>query len=290
MGVGIAYPFKRYQLLSTDISRISETRRQYSPSHIDFNLTQWLKELSRTYFPLSHHNLSPSLNLTFPLDTFNIWYEVNRRPNLMMTLELSPVSSSDHKSTSFYIGTYHMPCVFHNPSVMAIHSCLAAQHLQRLSSRRPYIFAGDFNIKPTDACYHLLTTGNIVQSTNYEKPLDSHDWCLQLNPMRSCYFDALGREPPYTNNTKTKNSHKFCDTLDYIFISNDWNVKNVIPIPQLPPDECYYPSADEPSDHIMIGTELELVNKTLSRRIWQNLRIRGNMIGDRSSTRDPSLL
>jgi hypothetical protein len=173
-----------------------------------------------------------------------------------------------------------MPCVFHNPAVMAIHSCLATQHLQRLAKQKPYIFAGDFNIKPNDPSYHLLTTGYLSQSapryhpfSPNSSPIHSKDWKLELNPMRSSYFDFLGHEPPYTNNTIIRNSQRFCDTLDYIFVSHQWIVKDVIPIPDLasssltssPAKELStplsFPSENEPSDHVMIGAELELLEE-----------------------------
>jgi mRNA deadenylase 3'-5' endonuclease subunit Ccr4 len=165
-----------------------------------------------------------------------------------------------------------MPCVYHNHAVMAIHSCLASQHLQRLAKHKPYIFAGDFNIKPNDPSYHLLTNGYLSQHPRQTSSiLETNDWKLQLNPMRSSYFAYLGQEPPYTNNTTIRKYERFCETLDYIFISHQWIVKNVLPVPELSSStrvipERSFPSEDEPSDHVMIGAELELVEDQTSKQ------------------------
>jgi endonuclease/exonuclease/phosphatase family metal-dependent hydrolase len=99
--------------------------------------------------------------------------------------QLVTVKLQDKKTKkSFAIGNYHMPCAFYAPHVMTIHTDLAARHVQRLASgamnnnnndendndetstaattsSMPYILAGDWNIKPGDASYNLLTTGMI---------------------------------------------------------------------------------------------------------------------------------
>jgi endonuclease/exonuclease/phosphatase family metal-dependent hydrolase len=56
--------------------------------------------------------------------------------------------------------------MFDYPQVMVIHCALSAQHIQNYSQGDPYIFAGDFNVKPTDSMYRLLTQGDIDEKVN----------------------------------------------------------------------------------------------------------------------------
>jgi endonuclease/exonuclease/phosphatase family metal-dependent hydrolase len=46
---------------------------------------------------------------------------------------------------------------------MMIHCALSAQHLQRFAAGSPYIYTGDFNIKPPDSMYRLLTEGTVAE-------------------------------------------------------------------------------------------------------------------------------
>jgi endonuclease/exonuclease/phosphatase family metal-dependent hydrolase len=54
-----------------------------------------------------------------------------------------------------------MPCMFKLPSVMVTHCALSAQHIQRWAKDDPYVYTGDFNIKPDSSQYQLLTQGNL---------------------------------------------------------------------------------------------------------------------------------
>ena len=74
---------------------------------------------------------------------------------------------------------------------------------------------------------------------------------------------ANGQEPEYTNLAKTRHDSdrpKFCETLDYIWLSDAWTVQSVKPIGSKASVEhiVSYPSQDEPSDHIMIFADLKL--------------------------------
>jgi hypothetical protein len=46
----------------------------------------------------------------------------------------------------------------------------------------------------------------------------------------------------------------FCETLDYIFLSDTWKIVNLLPVPRDTSDS--YPDDEEPSDHFMIGATL----------------------------------
>ena len=52
----------------------------------------------------------------------------------------------------------------------------------------------------------------------------------------------------------------FTDTLDYIWISDHWDVKSVMDLPNRESlvDVKSFPTVSEPSDHLMIGATLQL--------------------------------
>ena len=47
---------------------------------------------------------------------------------------------------------------------MVIHSVLAAERAKRVAAGRPYVLCGDFNVKPYDASYKLLTSGALGEA------------------------------------------------------------------------------------------------------------------------------
>jgi endonuclease/exonuclease/phosphatase family metal-dependent hydrolase len=97
---------------------------------------------------------------------FEPFKDALKRLNQMVIMRLSPIGATPESNKSFVVGTYHMPCMFDYPQVMVIHCALSAQHIQNYSQGDPYIFAGDFNVKPTDSMYRLLTQGDIDEKVN----------------------------------------------------------------------------------------------------------------------------
>ncbi len=77
--------------------------------------------------------------------------------------------------------------------------------------------------------------------------------------MRSAYAEA-GGEPDFTNYARIKEDDPFIDTLDYIFLSEEWKVKGVKELPHRDGSGGPFPNLDkgEPSDHILIAANLEL--------------------------------
>ena len=77
--------------------------------------------------------------------------------------------------------------------------------------------------------------------------------------MRSAYAVA-GEEPKFTNYARIKEDDPFIDTLDYIFLSEEWKVRGVKELPHREDSGGPYPNLDkgEPSDHILIAADLEL--------------------------------
>ena len=84
-----------------------------------------------------------------------------------------------------------------------------------------------------------------------------------MKPMRSAYAVKNGGEPDFTNYAQQRGGEPFIETLDYIFLSEQWDVAGVMelanrdssggPVPNL--------DKDEPSDHIMIAASLSCDKK-----------------------------
>ncbi len=65
-----------------------------------------------------------------------------------------------------------MPCLNKDPDIMAIPSSVVKDLMFQLTDGQDFIFSGDFNIKPKDACYKaLIEKGyvdcNFPNSTTY---------------------------------------------------------------------------------------------------------------------------
>ena len=78
--------------------------------------------------------------------------------------------------------------------------------------------------------------------------------------MRSAYFELNGEEPEFTNNAHNgaMNAEPFIGTLDYIFLSDGWNVLKVKDTPKKDELEGVFPDAEEPSDHVVIAASLKI--------------------------------
>ena len=76
--------------------------------------------------------------------------------------------------------------------------------------------------------------------------------------MASAYKAVLGAEPDFTNFAQIKGGAPFVDTLDYIFVSPGMTPVAVDPLPAREDVGGPLPNADEPSDHIMLGAEIQL--------------------------------
>jgi 2',5'-phosphodiesterase len=69
---------------------------------------------------------------------------------------------------------------------------------------------------------------------------------------------ANHREPDFTNYAKVQDQETFVDTLDYIFLSQQWKVNKVKDLPSRDEIQGPLPNAEEPSDHVLIAAELSL--------------------------------
>ena len=260
MGVFIAYPYDVYTL---------EELRQIKPGREIKKYTKKLKKaqserLKSFLFWLisSIFNLIPRF-IPFKENLINLiskredtWQKAINKDNLLVLCRFK--QKTDSKG-SFCIGTYHMPCNFTNPSLMLIHSSMACKLLAKFADTNPYVFAGDFNLKPCDPGYKMITEGGsnynqlVDQSSNFEVKL-----VVGLDqPLFSAYKLAKGKEPTFTNYSFCKSNNQFKDCIDYIFCSQGWAVQSVSDLQEVALGDAY-PSAYHPSDHLMISAELML--------------------------------
>ena len=159
MGVGIAVPLSVYDIKDMEITRIADTKKliRQQPSSL---IVKFMKD----FFINPFVNILRTLGILKKV--FKPWDDALKRFNQMICVRLSSKSSASNNSSNFVVGTYHMPCMFDYPAVMMTHCALSAQHIQRYAKSDPFIFTGDFNTKPTDSMYELLTKGSVDKSVS----------------------------------------------------------------------------------------------------------------------------
>lgn len=283
MGVAVAWPSDKWQVLDVDISRLADKREGGWPkaplsSDPGILLTRVWNRLAGTVRPYLE---AVGVMYKRPIDE---WEMASNRFNVLVTAKLQDVTTG----RKFAIGNYHMPCAYYAPRVMTIHADLAARHVQRLaetestadtaagttgttptttSTAMPYVVAGDWNIKPFGSSYRLLTTGTMdVGDPEWPEPKFGVQWEPTAVAMRSAYAAAAsdhgdGSEPDFTNYARVKEEEPFIDTLDYIFVSPEWTVEGVKRLPHRDDAGGPFPNLDrgEPSDHILIAADLMLM-------------------------------
>lgn len=258
MGVGIAFPRKLYSLRNSEIVRVADEKKWFFPKK-SFLHRLFLLILSKlnTVILLLHIRYSRITKILAEDDNS----AANRKYNTQVMLHLE---CSDTPKKEFVVATYHMPCEFRRPRLMVIHAALAAQAVQRFAEKKPIVWCGDYNFKPTDAAYELVTKGSLAEGHPHhvKRALPPEDnWHMEVEPFRSAYVVARGKEPAYTNCTINKlSSGPFVGTLDYIFLSHHWDVASVDILPEHYKEEdfCPLPTLEQPSDHLAVAAELLL--------------------------------
>jgi len=270
MGVALAYPYKKYEAMEIDIARLSDTKgvwmhemrkdkKEKPKSVLDPILSPISAVLGWSINKISslgHLFLSSSDNATNTRDEVDEFEYSRNRQNRIITATLRPLDGSQ----ALTVSTYHMPCAFWSPKVMLIHSALAVQHAQRVANGRPLALVGDWNFKPHEPQYKLITSLTLPNPEDTPSYPDLDSWRLDtsLKPMNSAYAAANGKEPDFTNFAQIRDEPVFCETLDYIFLSQDIKVSSV---KQLPPRGSIpgpLPTKDEPSDHLLLWAEIEV--------------------------------
>lgn len=190
------------------------------------------------------------------------WAAARSRSNMMIMLHL--VENDTARPIDFVVATYHMPCYFFMPKVMMIHTALVKQCLANYVSRNvrgpcPRVFlTGDFNFTPESEMFKLMTQ-DIVPKYCPGPAFDGDRFQFQSGTKFASLF-ALSQhgEPLYTNvNWSGKSEKPFRDTLDYIFVNFLHPPENIkcIPVPEVLEDSL--PNKDEPSDHLMLASEVK---------------------------------
>lgn len=255
MGVGIGFPMSKYSMEDCVMMRLTDLvswKREPRPV-ARTGAIQWLVKLPVQVLS----GVMASLSRTLPMlgsRKRNDWLTIAKyKQNRIVALKLKCLSTKK----SFLMGTYHMPCMPGKPKVLLTHAALAAQFMETHAGKDPYLLAGDWNILPGSDPYNHLVEGESELSLD----LPSWEtWTPKLkNKLKSAYKEFLGSEPEFTNNAKVRDDPAFVDTLDYIFMSEDWVVETVRSLPKKESIEGPYPNAEEPSDHIMIQATLKQV-------------------------------
>ena len=200
---------------------------------------------------------------------FDLWQEIQRRYNTILLAQF------EVKGKSFALATYHMPCLFgslEKEQVMIVHAATAAKMTRDFADGLPFILAGDFNIKPPDAAYKMLTEGAKSLPESHVPPgqafLEDEKFDIQQVleiPLVSAYATKLGKEPELTNFAFNKfMSEPFVGTLDYIFLSSTahWRVDDVKETPaekDIDYNNGSFPNNLQPSDHVPVAADLYLL-------------------------------
>lgn len=142
----------------------------------------------------------------------------------------------------FCVGTYHMPCMYKTPEVMTILSETLYKSIIRRAGTTPFILAGDFNFGPSDSMYGIFDKG-----------------------MTSAYKQVNGEEPVFTNYSHARGQNTlFFKCLDYIWMSPGCVASDILVLKgfkHMIIDGMRLkslPSAEEPSDHLMLGASIAL--------------------------------
>ena len=239
MGCGVAFPLDSYDLKTCATPKISEAKwwppraRRPGPVRRVWNfVTGWFRR---------------------PDPAQATWDVARSRHNTLVFVRLTDKATQ----TDICVGTYHMPCVFWDPQVMNIHAALSGQQVQELAAGDPYVFCGDFNLKPGDAAYQLLLDGCLPPDDVPVLP-PGDEWVPALpRPMQSAYKEVNGQEPDFTNYAKVNDDPAFIETLDYLFYGNGLRAEACVPTPHRSDVQGPFPTEAEPSDHILLGATFE---------------------------------
>ena len=276
MGCAILVP-SEFQILDINIKKISDY------FFIKKNKTQstdnglWSSVTTYFYDSLFGSQYGQKNNGKFPIkDKYSDEEYASSRPNTSISVLLNIRSlglDNQIKDGEVWVHTYHMPCAYNRPGTMNLHTIALLKHIQSVSSEKPYIIAADFNFKPDNLLYKLLTGDNILRSSEQGSIIQNKDLPIETqvlntkfnNPLRiisSAAYECMGREPEVTCATQTKkeevSDHKLDDPyisfqgcLDYIFYEKE--KIEMLYIDQIKHDNVsFLPSKEEPSDHISL--------------------------------------
>lgn len=111
MGVAIAVPTSKFDLMDVDITRIADTKRlqrKVKPGYVQNIFNQISKLLT-----------SIAIRMGIFKPRFDFWDNVTYRTNQMICMRLKDKEGGK----PFAVGTYHMPCMFKRPAGRNIKDC-----------------------------------------------------------------------------------------------------------------------------------------------------------------------
>mmetsp|Transcript_31103 Transcript_31103/g.38413 ORF Transcript_31103/g.38413 Transcript_31103/m.38413 type:complete len:353 (+) Transcript_31103:113-1171(+) len=257
MGVGIAIPLENFTILQTDIQRLSST-------------ITWPRRPEPTGLVSVFRSVYSYFQGT------KVWgnedqdeYDYcKKRYNACISVKLKS-KKSNSETDAFWVSTYHMPCAFWNQKIMMIHTALILKQVKKLAGADPLILAGDFNFKPTDCCYELVTTGKCDSSkAEYPSPpVYDPDFNLMtdISSLKSAAVQFRNSEPLFTNYswpkpwTPNQKDEPFIGCLDYIFISDHFQVNDFSKLYDTVEEaKGPFPNSKEPSDHVLLAATLSI--------------------------------
>uniref|UniRef100_A0A7S3ZI66 Endonuclease/exonuclease/phosphatase domain-containing protein n=2 Tax=Lotharella globosa TaxID=91324 RepID=A0A7S3ZI66_9EUKA len=183
-------------------------------------------------------------------------------PNVMLMTKLFCKTTKQE----FWVANYHMPCKFWDNDLMAALAVLAREKALRVARKDPVVFAGDFNATPGSAAYQCFTSNEKPEGIGVFSFKGAPIFPLKTSPFSSALAKGSedGKEPSFTNFARREFRGKeieFCDCIDYIFISDHWEVKQTSETPNKETtmrEVGSYPTDAQPSDHLPISAVLAL--------------------------------
>lgn len=256
MGVALAWPNAALALEDLRVQRPgAEFRAPQVPKPSGFK--QLLLKLTRGRFG-------------GPPPEFEPWTIAACKQNRLLAALLRDVRTG-HR---FVVATYHMPCLFGNAPLRqakAIHAAILRDSLMRFANGLDLVLAGDLNTTPHDSELQVVKSGAMGMKDAARPPpagdLELGTWLRGGGTsggaagglLRSAYAEVLGEEPLFTNNAWIDGEVKpFRETIDYVFVSEHVGVDGVRALPVVDLEDSVYPSAQEPSDHVLLAADLRL--------------------------------
>jgi mRNA deadenylase 3'-5' endonuclease subunit Ccr4 len=246
MGVAIAFPTEHYELKSTVIRTIAETRDLYKAPEPTL-VARVVAAVALVFAWFASFVVARKHAARDPYE-----YAMARE-NVVVAVQLA----CKHSQKTFWVATYHMPCAFMYPQMMTVHSSLVLQFVAKQAGAQPFVLAGDFNWSPKHEQYQLYTAGTLAESSAARPPPPgpiAQNWSIDVPPVRSAYAEC-GGEPAFTNWAQIKSEPVFKETLDYIWLSKHWRVDDVL---RHQPTVGPLPTESDPSDHLLIAATLAL--------------------------------
>lgn len=271
MGVGIAFPHKHYKLINKDLFTPSESAKNKVEKVYEYCLANSSENVN---LESSAANDTIDDNSIDVIDNYNIedltticgeYYEGGNSDNVQLTLILGIKTNKKTKISNMQkliVSTYHSPCKYDNNPQMILNIRESMGHLWNISLqyKTPYIiYCGDFNVvKNSNIYFDLLNTiynytYDMMIYTDFYRVLEED--LSSFPKFVSSHYMCNGYEPEFTNIHVNETSN-FKDTLDYILVTSDIELKSSRV--GLIPENDITPNAICPSDHLPLSATFAL--------------------------------